>query len=76
MTDKHKATEDQKQKQGHIHFVKPESDTIKPESGIGGVTKITNWRFKRGLMVPTGLSFSKKLNRLYWYERYRSKIAK
>ena len=76
MTDKYKATQDQKQKQRHIHIVKPESDIVKPESDIGGVTKITNWRFKRGLMVPTGLSFSKKLNCMYWYERYRSKKAK
>ena len=33
MMDKYKARQDQKQKQGHIHIVKP-------ESGIGGVTKI------------------------------------
>ena len=80
MTNKHKATQDQKQKQRHIHIVKPESDIVKPESDIvkpeSDIGGVTNRRFKRGLMVPAGLSFSKKLNRLYWYGRYRSKKSK
>ena len=38
--NRHKATQDQKQKQRRIHIVKPESDIVKPASDIGGVTKI------------------------------------
>ena len=49
---------------------------VKPDIGVVRSTKISDWRFKRGLMVPTGLSFFKKINRLYWYERYRSKVHK
>ena len=45
----------------------------KPESDKGEGARINESVVKKGLMVHTGLSLFKKLNRLYWYERYRSK---
>ena len=51
MTGKHKAMQD-KQKQRYMYIVKPESDIIR-------IIMTSGWPFKRGLMVPDGLSFSK-----------------
>ena len=52
MIDKHKASQVKRQSVKAGIIVKPEVDVVK-------ITTMSNWRFKRGLMVPGGLLFSK-----------------
>ena len=52
MIDKHKVSQVKRQSVKAGIMVKPEVDVVK-------ITMISDWRFKRGLMVRGGLSFSK-----------------